>query len=100
MILMLGSLLLTGKGAHTESRPKTFEDSCIEGLFIQFNLISFFSNTGKQLMAKCRKLYQENEELGKMISSGRLAKLETDLALQKSLTEEIRKAQAGNLSLT
>ncbi|CAG7732872.1 unnamed protein product [Allacma fusca] len=52
------------------------------------------SNTGKRLMAKCRMLYQENEELGKMITSGRLAKLETDLALQKSLTEEMRKAQA------
>src|SRR5690606_35530010 len=25
------------------------------------------SNTGKRLMAKCRLLYQENEELGKMI---------------------------------
>jgi len=43
-------------------------------------------------------LYQENEELGKMISSGKLAKLETDLALQKSLTEEMRKAQTGKFS--
>lgn len=53
------------------------------------------SNTGKRLMAKCRMLYQENEDLGKMITSGRLAKLESDLALQKSLTEEMKKAQSG-----
>jgi len=32
--------------------------------------------------------------LGKMISSGRLAKLESDLALQKSLTEEMKKSQS------
>lgn len=52
------------------------------------------SNTGKRLMAKCRLLYQENEELGKMISSGRLAKLEGDLALQTSYAEELKKSQS------
>lgn len=62
-------------------------------VFISF---PFISNTGKRLMAKCRMLYQENEDLGKMITSGRLAKLESDLALQKSLTEEMKKAQSGN----
>lgn len=51
------------------------------------------SNTGKRLMAKCRQLYQENEELGKMTSSGRLAKLEGELALQKSFSEEVKKSQ-------
>lgn len=51
------------------------------------------SNTGKRLMAKCRLLYQENEELGKITSSGRIAMLEGDLALQKSLSEEIRQSQ-------
>ncbi len=49
-------------------------------------------------MAKCRMLYQENEDLGKMIASGRLAKLESDLALQKSLTEEMKKSQSGMIS--
>nr|XP_018914611.1 PREDICTED: pre-mRNA-splicing regulator female-lethal(2)D-like isoform X1 [Bemisia tabaci]XP_018914612.1 PREDICTED: pre-mRNA-splicing regulator female-lethal(2)D-like isoform X1 [Bemisia tabaci] len=52
------------------------------------------SNTGKRLMAKCRLLYQENEELGKMISSGRLAKLEGELALQKSFSDEVKKSQS------
>ena len=51
------------------------------------------SATGKRLMAKCRQLYQENEDLGKMISSGRLAKLEGELALQKNLSEEMKKNQ-------
>uniref|UniRef100_A0A1S4H8Z2 Pre-mRNA-splicing regulator WTAP n=1 Tax=Anopheles gambiae TaxID=7165 RepID=A0A1S4H8Z2_ANOGA len=51
------------------------------------------SNTGKRLMAKCRLLYQENEELGKMTSNGRLAKLESELALQKSYNEEVKKSQ-------
>ena len=51
------------------------------------------SATGKRLMAKCRQLYQENEDLGKMIASGRLAKLEGKLALQKNLTEEMKKNQ-------
>ncbi|XP_068148234.1 pre-mRNA-splicing regulator female-lethal(2)D isoform X2 [Drosophila tropicalis] len=52
------------------------------------------SNTGKRLMAKCRLLYQENEELGKMTSNGRLAKLETELAMQKSFSEEVKKSQS------
>lgn len=55
------------------------------------------SNTGKRLMAKCRLLYQENEELGKMTSNGRLAKLEGELALQKSYNEEVKKSQLGKL---
>jgi hypothetical protein len=48
-------------------------------------------------MAKCRLLYQENEELGRMISSGRLAKLEGDLALQRNFSEEMKKSQSGEL---
>lgn len=46
-------------------------------------------------MAKCRLLYQENEELGRMISSGRLAKLEGELALQRNFSEEMKKSQSG-----
>ena len=34
----------------------------------------------KRLMAKCRKLLQENEDLGKIVSSGNVAQLEHDLA--------------------
>ncbi|XP_050435965.1 pre-mRNA-splicing regulator female-lethal(2)D isoform X2 [Adelges cooleyi] len=52
------------------------------------------SNTGKRLMAKCRLLYQENEELGKMVNNGRIAKLEGELALQKNFSEEVKKSQS------
>lgn len=46
-------------------------------------------------MAKCRMLYVENEELGKMINGGRVAKLENDLALQKKFVADLKKSQAG-----
>lgn len=53
------------------------------------------SQTGKRLMAKCRMLLQENEELGKNVSTGRVAKLEGDIALQKALITEMKKSEAG-----
>ncbi len=46
-------------------------------------------------MAKCRMLLQENEELGKVISSGRTAKLEGEIALQKKFVDEMKISQAG-----
>ena len=55
-----------------------------------------FSQTGKRLMAKCRMLLQENEDLGKQISSGRTAKLEGEIALEKELVKEMKKSQAGS----
>lgn len=45
-------------------------------------------------MAKCRLLYQENEELGKIVSNGRLAKLESDLALHRNLCDELKRSQS------
>lgn len=52
------------------------------------------SNTGKRLMAKCRLLYQENEELGKVISNGRLAKLQNELELQKNMNDELKRSHS------
>lgn len=46
-------------------------------------------------MAKCRLLYQENEELGKMVSSGKVAKLENELSLQQKFAEEMKSSQSG-----
>jgi len=51
------------------------------------------SQTGMRLMAKCRMLLQENGDLGKMISSGRTAKLEGEIALHKSLVTEMKQNQ-------
>ena len=44
-------------------------------------------------MARCRQLLQENEDIAKMVSSGRLAKLEGELAMHKKLVEEMKKNQ-------
>lgn len=46
-------------------------------------------------MARCQMLLQENEELGKTISSGRTAKLEGEIALQKTLVTEMKNNQSG-----
>lgn len=45
-------------------------------------------------MAKCRSLHDENEELGKMISSGKIAKLESGLAMHKNYSEALNKSQS------
>jgi len=46
-------------------------------------------------MARCRTLIKENDELGKQISQGRVAKLEGEIALEKRLVQEIKAAQNG-----
>ncbi|XP_028414076.1 pre-mRNA-splicing regulator WTAP-like [Dendronephthya gigantea] len=51
------------------------------------------SVTGKKLMAKCRMLIQENQELGRQLSQGRVAQLEAELALQKKYSEELKTSQ-------
>lgn len=51
------------------------------------------SNMGKRLMARCRTLIQENEELGKLVNSGRVAKLEGDLSMLRTHCQELQKSQ-------
>ena len=46
-------------------------------------------------MARCQMLLKENEELGKTIASGRTAKLEGEIALQKTLVTEMKNNQSG-----
>ena len=50
-------------------------------------------------MARCRMLLQENQELGKMISSGRTARLEGEIVLHKALATEMKKNQKGLLEI-
>ncbi len=50
------------------------------------------SITGKKLLAKCRLLQDENEEFGVQLSEERIHKLENELALQRELTEELKKS--------
>jgi len=60
-------------------------------------MLTCCSQTGKRLMAKCRMLLQENEDLGRSMSSGRIAKLEGDIALQKRLIDEMKNSEKGRL---
>ena len=41
------------------------------------------SIAGKKLMQKCKELQQENEQLGKELSEGKVQKLEATIAMQK-----------------
>lgn len=49
------------------------------------------SKNGKLLMAKCRTLQDENAEIGREASEGKLHDLGTRLAMQKSLNVELRR---------
>ena len=57
------------------------------------------SVTGKKLMAKCRSLVQENQDLGKQMSQGRIAQLESELAVQKQYADELKANQTGYMGL-
>lgn len=70
---------------------------CIANNLFSSTCCRLDSHTGKRLMAKCRMLLQENEELGKNVSTGRVAKLEADIALQKTLITEMKKSEAGKI---
>ncbi|ONI08273.1 hypothetical protein PRUPE_5G168700 [Prunus persica] len=50
---------------------------------------------GKQLMAKCRTRQEENEEIGKEASEGKMQELSMKLALQKSLNAELKSQFEG-----
>jgi hypothetical protein len=59
------------------------------------------SKNGKLLMAKCRTLQDENSEIGREASEGKLHDLGTRLAMQKSLNVELRRCYEGiNSSFT
>ena len=51
-------------------------------------------------MAKCRMLIQENQELGRQLSQGRVAQLEAELALQKKYSDELKGSQDGKADST
>lgn len=53
------------------------------------------SKMGKMLMAKCRTLQDENEEVGQLYSEGKIHELTMKLALQKSQNAELRNQFEG-----
>lgn len=50
-------------------------------------------------MTKCRMLLQENQELGKQLSQGKIAQLEAEIALQKKYSQELKASQDGKQTL-
>ena len=46
-------------------------------------------------MSKCRSLLQENQDLGKQISQGRVAQLEAEIALHKKHCLELKETYEG-----
>jgi hypothetical protein len=52
------------------------------------------------LMARCKKLVEENEQLGKIVSTDNVAKLEGEIALQNRLLSNIKDAQKGQKILS
>ncbi len=47
------------------------------------------------LMAKCRALAEENEEMGRELSEGHVAQLERSLMLARAEAEEAKRLYAG-----
>eukprot|EP00210_Caulerpa_lentillifera_P009254 g8821.t1 len=47
------------------------------------------SKAGRLLMAKCRKLQEENEEMGRELSEGNVHQLETQLGMAKQFADEV-----------
>ena len=70
-----------------------FATRCLEFVANEERILC--SVTGKKLMAKCRMLIQENQELGRQLSQGRVAQLEAELSLQKKYSEELKRSQDG-----
>ncbi|KAG5032012.1 hypothetical protein JHK85_015994 [Glycine max] len=57
------------------------------------------SKMGKMLMAKCRTLQEENEEIGNQASEGKMHELGMKLALQKSQNSQLRSQFEGANSI-
>jgi chromosome segregation ATPase len=73
---------------NTEKKLKQCQDDLDAQKFTPHSI------TGKKLMAKCRALQEENEELGRQISEGQLQKLTLEAALQREYAEELKSSLA------
>lgn len=51
------------------------------------------SQSGKRLVARCKKLLHENEEFGKQVTSGNVAKLNAEIEMHKHCIQVIRKQE-------
>ncbi|CAN6713823.1 unnamed protein product [Malus baccata var. baccata] len=93
--------LLLDPAIHEEfTRLKTLveeKEKKVKELKEDIEALSFTaaSKMGKQLMAKCRTLQEENEEIGNEASEGKMHELSMKLALQKSQNAELRSQFEG-----
>ena len=51
-------------------------------------------------MAKCRSLVQENQDLGKQISHGRVAQLEAEISVLNKYCQELKASNEGSCFLS
>ncbi|KAL7105968.1 hypothetical protein ACP275_07G081200 [Erythranthe tilingii] len=73
------------------------KDKKVKELQDNINAVSFTSQSkmGKMIMAKCRTLQEENEEIGNQANEGKIHELGMKLALQKSQNAELRSQFEG-----
>ncbi|RUS19963.1 hypothetical protein BC937DRAFT_86653 [Endogone sp. FLAS-F59071] len=73
------------------------KDATITDLRDELEGVTFTPNsiTGKKLIAKCKALRLENEELGRQLRQGRVEQYEVELALQRRLIEELKSGMSG-----
>lgn len=74
--------------AEAEAKARELKVAQEELQAVQF---SQESKAGRMLMAKCRALQDENEEMGRELSEGRQSQLERSLVLAREQLEEMRR---------
>ncbi|GAB4813595.1 hypothetical protein N2152v2_000641 [Parachlorella kessleri] len=74
--------------AEAEAKARELKIAQEELQAVQF---SQESKAGRMLMAKCRALQDENEEMGRELSEGRLTQLERSLVAAREQLEELRR---------
>ncbi|KAH9776312.1 female-lethal(2)d [Citrus sinensis] len=86
------SLILKSVLLHVDVNLVEEKDKKVKELEENIAAVSFTANSkmGKALMAKCKTLQEENDEIGRQNEEGETHQLSVKLALQKSLNAELK----------
>ncbi|KAK9203162.1 hypothetical protein WN943_013416 [Citrus x changshan-huyou] len=86
------SLILKSFLLHVDMNLVEEKDKKVKELEENIAAVSFTANSkmGKALMAKCKTLQEENDEIGRQNEEGETHQLSVKLALQKSLNAELK----------